>query len=89
MIDRYLNACNEIYNHNMMHQSDLGLEKYWATQSGYFRLATIVALVRGIKDGNLLTGSSPRCPLRSHSLVNIKNNSYFVGIGPICDVELS
>ena len=30
---------------------------------------------------------SPRCTLRSHYLVHIKNNSYFVGMGPICDIE--
>ena len=33
--------------------------------------------------------SSPRCPLRSHYLVHSKNNSFIVGIGPICDVELT
>ena len=35
------------------------------------------------------TWSSPRCPLRSHSLLHSKNNSYSVGIGPIRDVELT
>ena len=35
------------------------------------------------------TGSRPIYPLRSHSLVHRENNSYFVGIGPIRDVELS
>ena len=30
------------------------LEKYWLTQSGYFRLATKVALGMGITDGKLL-----------------------------------
>ena len=35
------------------------------------------------------TGSSPRCPIWFHYLVNSKNNSYFVGIGPICDIELT
>ena len=38
----------------MMRQSDPGLDKYWVTQSGYFRLATTVALVMGITDGKLL-----------------------------------
>ena len=37
-----------------MWQSDLSLEKYWVTQSGYFRLATTVALGMGITDGELL-----------------------------------
>ena len=37
-----------------MRQSDLSLEKYWVTQSGYFRLATTVALGMGITDGKLL-----------------------------------
>ena len=35
------------------------------------------------------TWSSPRCPFLYHSLVHSKNNSYFVGIGPICDVDLT
>ena len=38
----------------MMRQSDLSLEKYWVTQSGYFRIATTVALGMGITDGKLL-----------------------------------
>ena len=37
-----------------MRQSDLSLEKYWVTQSGYFRLATTMALGMGITDGKLL-----------------------------------
>ena len=37
-----------------MRQPDLVLEKYWVTQSGYFRLATTVALGMGITDGKLL-----------------------------------
>ena len=37
-----------------MRQYDLVLEKYWLTQSGYFRLATTVALGMGITDGKLL-----------------------------------
>ena len=37
-----------------MWQSDLALEKYLVTHSGYFRLATTVALGMGIIDGNLL-----------------------------------
>ena len=35
------------------------------------------------------TWSTPRCPLRSHYLVHRKKNSYFLGIGPILDVELT
>ena len=54
MIGRYFNACNAIDNHNRMRQSDLALEKYWVTQSGYFILATTVALGMGITDGKLL-----------------------------------
>ena len=37
-----------------MRQSDQLLEKYWITQSGYFRLTTTVALGMGIADGKLL-----------------------------------
>ena len=51
---KYFNACNAIYNHNRIRQSDISLEKYWVTQSGYFRLATTVALSMGITDGKLL-----------------------------------
>ena len=35
-----------------------------------------------------LTGSSPRFPLRSHSLVCIKNHLFILGIGPILDKVL-
>ena len=34
-----------------------------------------------------VTGSSPRCPLRSHSLVSIENHLFIVGIGPILNKE--
>ena len=37
-----------------MGQSDLSLEKYRVTQSGYFRLTATVALGMGITDGKLL-----------------------------------
>ena len=37
-----------------MHHHYLALEKYWVTQSGYFRLATTVVLGVGIVDGKLL-----------------------------------
>ena len=35
-----------------------------------------------------LTCSFPKCPLRSHSLVCIKNNLFIVGIWPILNKEL-
>ena len=54
LLVRYFNACNAIDNQNRMQQSDLLLEKYWVTQSGYFRLATTVVLGMGIIDGKLL-----------------------------------
>ena len=37
-----------------MPKSDLALEKYWVTQSVYFRLATTVTLGMGIANGKLL-----------------------------------
>ena len=37
-----------------MRQYDLALEKYWVTQSGYFRLANTVSLGMGITYGKLL-----------------------------------
>ena len=43
-LGRYLNACNAIDNHNKIRKYGLALEKYWATNTGYFRLATTVAL---------------------------------------------
>ena len=36
----------------------------------------------------VVTYSSPRCPLFSHSLVCIKNHLFIVGIGPILNKEL-
>ena len=50
----YFNACTTIDNPNSMQQYDIVLEKYWVTQSGYFILATTVALGMGIIDGKLL-----------------------------------
>ena len=50
----YFNTCNAIDNHNRMRKSDIVLDKYWVTQSGYFRLATIVASGMGITYGKLL-----------------------------------
>ena len=37
-----------------MRKYDLAIEKYWVTQSGYFRLATKVILGMGITDGEIL-----------------------------------
>ena len=37
-----------------MRNYDLALEKYWVTQSGYFRLETKMALGMGFIDGELL-----------------------------------
>ena len=54
LLGRYLNACNAIENCNRMRQFDKALQKYWVTQSGYFRLAATVALGMVITDGNLL-----------------------------------
>ena len=47
-------AFNEIDNHNRMRKYDVALEKYWATQSIYFRLSTTVSLGMGIIAGKLL-----------------------------------
>ena len=38
----------------MMWQSEIALDKYWVTQSGYFRLANTVELGIDIVDGKLL-----------------------------------
>ena len=38
----------------MMWPYDVELEKYWVTQSGYFRLETTVVLCMGVTDGKLL-----------------------------------
>ena len=54
LLGRHFNEFNAIENHNMMQKSDLALNKYWITQSGYFRLATTVALGMGITYGKLL-----------------------------------
>ena len=54
LLGRYFNYCNNIDNHNRIRQSDLALDKYWVTQSGYFRLTTTGALGVGITDGNIL-----------------------------------
>ena len=38
----------------MMWKYNLELDKYWVTHSGYFRLATAVALGMGINNGKIL-----------------------------------
>ena len=53
-LGRYYNDCNSIDNHNRIQKSDLALDKYWVTQSGYFILATAVALGMGVTYGKLL-----------------------------------
>ena len=69
LLGRYFNACNAIYNHNRMRQYDLLLDKYWVTQSGYFRLAPTMALGVGITDGKLLyCHGAPKLSGRSESL---------------------
>ena len=42
LLGRYFNEFNSIENHNRMRQYDIALDKYWVTQSGYFRVATTV-----------------------------------------------
>ena len=54
LIGRYFNSCNAIENHNRMRKSGLSLDKYWETQSGYFRLATTVVFGMGITDGKFV-----------------------------------
>ena len=54
VIGGYLSVCNVIENPNSMRQYDLLLFKNWVTQSGYFRLATAVALGMDIIHGKLL-----------------------------------
>ena len=53
-LGRYFNACNAIDNQNIIRQYYLAVDKYWVTQSGYFRLATTVALGVGITYGKIL-----------------------------------
>ena len=54
VIGRHFSGCNSIDNHIRMQKSDLALDKYWVTQSGYFRLVTTVTLGMGLADGKLL-----------------------------------
>ena len=48
IIYRYLNYLNLVDNHNNVLKYYLAIEKYWVTQSGYFRLADTAALGMGI-----------------------------------------
>ena len=49
-ISRHFNAYNAIGDHNSMHHSDLVIDKYRVTQSGYIRLITKVLFGMGITD---------------------------------------
>ena len=62
-----------------MRQSDLSLDKYWVTQSGYFRLETTVALGMVITDGNLLYwhGVSEENIDRKVSTLDYKNREVY------------
>ena len=51
---RYLNAYNAIEQHRNMRKYDLGLDKYWVTQSGYYRHETTVSLGTGIKYATII-----------------------------------
>ena len=53
-LGRYLNICNAIDNQNWIRHHNIALEKYWVTQSGYFRITTTFTLGMGIKYGKLL-----------------------------------
>ena len=54
IIVRSYNAYNSIDQHSKMHKYGLTLDKYWMTQSGYFRIGTTVALGVGITNAKLL-----------------------------------
>ena len=54
LIGRYFSDCNTIDNINRIRQSELDIEKYCVTKSGYFRLTATVALGMGITDGKIL-----------------------------------
>ena len=53
-LGRHFNDFHATDNQNRMCQYDLELQKYWMTQSGYFRLATTATLGMVITDGKLL-----------------------------------
>ena len=50
----YFNVCNSIDNENRMWNYDIVLNKYWEKHSGYFILATTVALGMAITYGKLM-----------------------------------
>ena len=54
-LGRYFNASNSIDNNNGVWNSGLGIEKYWVTQSVYFRHATVVLLGMALTDGKLFS----------------------------------
>ena len=54
LLGSYFNGCDTIYNQNRMRQYDLALDKYRVTQSGFFILATTVALGIGITNLEIL-----------------------------------
>ena len=57
-----------------MHQSDLALEKYLMTQSGYFRFTTAVALGMGILDKRLFFYHGISEQIRDNKISIIKYN---------------
>ena len=54
LLGSYFHTCSSMENHDRMGQYELVVEKYWVTQSVYFRLATTVALGVGITYGKIL-----------------------------------
>ena len=62
-----------------MRQYDIALEKYWVTQSDYFRLGTTVELGMGIADGKLLYchGFSEENVDRKISTLEYKNRTVY------------
>ena len=54
LLGRYFNSFNAKVHQNIIQQYYLAQDKYWVTQSGYFRLANIVVLSIDTKYGNLL-----------------------------------
>ena len=54
IIARNFNSYNAIYHHNKMWKYELSLDKYWVTQSDYFRHETAVVLGVDIIDSNTI-----------------------------------
>ena len=65
-------------------QKNLGQTYQWLCIS----MQDVPKTTEAQKGGFQKTWSSPRCPLRSHSLVYIENHLFTVGIGPILNKEL-